>query len=330
MTGENSMFTKSDCKIHVLIPAYNVEPYIKKCLDSLVGQTLKEIKITVLDDGSTDRTGIIIDEYAKKYKNITALHQENSGLTKARSRLMAIAQGEYIGWVDADDFAEKTMYEKLYERAVQEKADMTFCDYSFYPKEIPTKRKWFRPYEGKVDWFFLTQNSQHWNKIVKLELIERYELSKWNDYCGEISYMLMLLVAKRIASVNEALYNYRVGQVSMSNNFHDVKLYVENIEKTIRFREVIRTIGLNEEWGCFFDSSISIAYIQAMIVAAYNNKKAIYINCKNKSKEMNMNQNKYIKLRMDSVYGKLKSWVLRKLVPAGYLPACALAKIALK
>ena len=324
------MCAQYDCKVHILIPAYNAESYIRECLDSLICQTLKDISITVLDDGSTDRTGIIIDEYAERYDFITALHQENRGLTKSRSRLMDIAHGEYIGWVDADDFVEREMYEKLYERAMQTEADLVLCDYSFYPQRIPRKNKWFKPYEGEVDWYFLSRNCQHWNKIVKRELIERYELSKWNDYCGEISYMFVLLLARRIASINEALYNYRVGQTSMSNNYHDVDLYEKSIINNIRFREVARRIGLDRKWDDFFDSGITIACIQAMIIAAYNNEKALYIKSKKISEETKMKENKYVALRMDSSYGKVKSWIMRKLIPAGYLIAHFFVKAALK
>ncbi|MCR5771141.1 MAG: glycosyltransferase, partial [Butyrivibrio sp.] len=111
-------------KITVIIPAYNIENLITRCVESVVNQTYpKELtQILVVDDGSTDNTGKIIDELSKKYDNVTALHEENSGSSKARNYALSKAEGDYIGFVDSDDFVEPFMYERLVDALVRNNA----------------------------------------------------------------------------------------------------------------------------------------------------------------------------------------------------------------
>lgn len=116
-------------KMSIIIPCYNEECYIEKCLESVVNQTLSDIEIIVIDDGSTDDTVLICDEYEYKYPNkVKVIHQENAGQGKARNVGLSIAKGEYIGFVDADDWVDYRMFEKLYNHAKKYDADITFCD----------------------------------------------------------------------------------------------------------------------------------------------------------------------------------------------------------
>ncbi len=113
-------------KITVIIPAYNIENLITRCVESVVNQTYpKELtQILVVDDGSTDNTGKIIDELAAKYDNVTALHEENGGSSKARNLALSKAEGDFIGFVDSDDYVEPFMYEKLVDALVRNNALM--------------------------------------------------------------------------------------------------------------------------------------------------------------------------------------------------------------
>ena len=104
-------------KVSVIVPVYNVEDYLARCLDSLVNQTLKEIEIIVVNDGSPDNSQKIIDKYAKKYLNIKAYKKENGGLSDARNYGIKKANGEYIAFIDSDDFVTTDMYEKMYQKA---------------------------------------------------------------------------------------------------------------------------------------------------------------------------------------------------------------------
>ena len=117
-------------KISVIIPVYNVEPYLRQCLDSVVNQTYKNLEIIIIDDGSPDNCGAICDEYAAKDKRIQVIHKENCGLSAARNDGLARATGEWIAFVDSDDWCELDLYEKAI--ACAEKTDPDIVLYSLY------------------------------------------------------------------------------------------------------------------------------------------------------------------------------------------------------
>ena len=112
-------------KVSIVVPIYNVERYLKTCVDSILGQTLRDIEVILVDDGSPDGCGKIIDEYARKDSRVIAVHQENSGYSKAVNRGIDMARGEYIGIIESDDFIDDDMYESLYNNAKRYKTDVT-------------------------------------------------------------------------------------------------------------------------------------------------------------------------------------------------------------
>lgn len=116
-------------KVSIIVPTYNVEIYARQCFDSLLGQTLKEIEIILVDDGSTDSSGSICDEYAKADPRITVIHQTNRGLGLSRNSGLEIARGEYIGFLDSDDCVASNMFRVLYENAKEYDADISYCAY---------------------------------------------------------------------------------------------------------------------------------------------------------------------------------------------------------
>lgn len=111
-------------KVSIIVPVYNVEKYLRKCLDSLINQTLKEIEIICINDGSTDKSLEILEEYKNRDSRIILLNQENSGQSVARNRGIEIAKGEYIGFVDPDDWIDLDYYEKLYNAASTNDTDI--------------------------------------------------------------------------------------------------------------------------------------------------------------------------------------------------------------
>lgn len=117
----------SSPKISVIVPVYNVEPYLRRCLDSITGQTYGNLEIILVDDGSADGSGAICDEYAARDSRIRASHQPNGGVSSARNAGLASASGEWIGWVDSDDWIEPEMYERLLGRALGQGADIAVC-----------------------------------------------------------------------------------------------------------------------------------------------------------------------------------------------------------
>lgn len=121
--------------ISIVVPIYNAEPYLKKCLDSVVNQTLKNVEIILVDDGSTDNSGTICKEYAAKDDRIIYFYKENEGLAAARQDGIERAHGEYVGFVDSDDWLELNMYERMYAVATEHNADIVFCNCYFNDSE---------------------------------------------------------------------------------------------------------------------------------------------------------------------------------------------------
>ena len=119
-------------KVSVVVPIYNVERYLEECVDSILNQTLKEIEIILVDDGSPDKCGDIVDRYAKKDSRVVAVHQKNSGYSAAVNKGIDLAKGEYIGIIESDDFIEPDMYESLYNNAKANKTDITKGLFYYY------------------------------------------------------------------------------------------------------------------------------------------------------------------------------------------------------
>ena len=117
-------------KISVVVPIYNAEKYMHRCISSILNQTLKDIEIILINDGSSDNSGQIIDEYAKQDNRIKVIHQQNSGPSIARNKGMSIAKGKYIGFVDSDDYIEPNMYEELYNNASNKNIEVVMCSYN--------------------------------------------------------------------------------------------------------------------------------------------------------------------------------------------------------
>ncbi len=113
--------------ISIIIPVYNTEKYLRKCLDSIINQTFIELEIILINDGSTDLSGVICEEYSRIDERIIVLHQENGGVSSARNRGLSIANGKYIGFVDPDDWVEPDMYERLHQLMTEHQTDIAAC-----------------------------------------------------------------------------------------------------------------------------------------------------------------------------------------------------------
>ena len=196
-------------KVSIIVPAYNVENYIEKCLNSLVNQTLEDIEIIVVNDGSTDKTKGIILEFCDKYQGkIKYLEKENGGLSSARNFGMPYATGEYIAFLDSDDYVELSMYEEMYNEAKREDFDMVECDFI-----------WEYPKKKRFDHGTLAQNKKElivknrvvaWNKLIKKEIIEKAKIEfpmglRYEDV--EFFYKLVPYLEK-VSLVNKCFIHY--------------------------------------------------------------------------------------------------------------------------
>ena len=206
-------------KVSVIVPVYNVEEYIQRCLESLVDQTLKDIEIIIVNDGSEDNSIEIVNNFIKKYpEKIVYLEKENGGLSDARNYGIPYAKGEYIAFLDSDDYVEKNMYEKMYDIAKKENSDMVECD--FY---------WEYPNKKKKD-VGVIYNNQHemmenirvvaWNKLIKREIIEisKVQFPKGYRYEDvEFTYKLIPYLNK-VSFVKEPMIHYIQRPDSISNS----------------------------------------------------------------------------------------------------------------
>ena len=114
-------------RVSVIVPIYNVDKFLRKCIDSILNQTYKELEIILVDDGSTDKSGEICDEYSNRFTNISTIHKKNGGLSSARNAGLDIATGEYVSFIDSDDFIESNMYEKMVNAIQKSGKDIATC-----------------------------------------------------------------------------------------------------------------------------------------------------------------------------------------------------------
>ena len=115
--------------ISIIVPVYNVEQYLRQCIESIIRQIYKNLEIILIDDGSTDNSGKICDEYALKDDRIIIIHKQNGGVSSARNAGLKIAKGDYIGFVDGDDYIRNDMYEELYNTAIKTNTELVVCNY---------------------------------------------------------------------------------------------------------------------------------------------------------------------------------------------------------
>lgn len=163
--------------VSVLIPAYNVEAYVDHALESVLGQTYQRLEVIVVDDGSTDNTKALCEQWAQRDSRLRVVSQQNSGVSAARNKALSMATGDFIGFVDADDYCEPTMYEELVGAAVHHHADIASCAY--YEEEAGNKvyegtsgHSWIRDRENVLTQLLRNKEmrSTLWNRIYRRRL----------------------------------------------------------------------------------------------------------------------------------------------------------------
>ncbi len=203
-------------KVSVVALVYNLEKYLPRCLDSLVNQTLEEIEILCVDDGSTDSSSQIIDEYAAKYPNkVKAFHKSNGGEFTTRNYGLERASGEYITFVDTDDYVELDWAEKLYNAAKQNDADMAVCGFEridldtgkVISKNMTNFGTCVKELDLKDD-FHLFINPAPWNKIYKYEKIKNLKFLSFRGFNDALFLLSSYTRIKRIAFIPDVLYHY--------------------------------------------------------------------------------------------------------------------------
>ena len=234
-------YNKKKPFISVIVPIYNAEKYLKDCLDSLVNQTLNNIEIILIDDGSTDKSSKIVDKYASKYSNVIAKHVKNGGVSKARNRGLKLAKGDYIAFIDSDDSIDLTTYEKMYYKAISNDLDIVGCNtYIIYPgklvncnSNIPLLSK---ENEDDKKITLIYSYAVIWNKIYKRSLLENIEFKEGSNFCEDVEFLYHVIPkANSFGNVNEYLYNYIQHEGSLTY-VYDKKLYqlIDNFDGLVK------------------------------------------------------------------------------------------------
>ena len=215
--------------ISIIIPVYNIEKYIHRCIQSIINQTYRNIEIIIVDDGSTDNSGTVCDELAKADNRIFVYHKQNGGAADARNYGLEKATGSYIGFVDGDDFIHPQMYELLLQTAIQYNADLTACKNvreneqkfmasRFDEDTIESKVKIIDPFEAVIRPHEL--DICPWNKLYKTSLFEEIKYPAGKMCEDEFVFHHIIFAAQKIRLLDIPLYYYenREGSVMYGIN----------------------------------------------------------------------------------------------------------------
>lgn len=242
--------------ISIIVPVYNVEEYLEKCIDSILNQTYKNLEIILIDDGSSDNSANICDQYEKKDSRVKVIHKKNSGMSDARNTGMKIANGEYIGFVDSDDYIKQDMIENLYNLLKKNKADISICAYELLDKNKKPSAK----LNGKIYSFNNIDAIQEllksklitshcWNKLYKKQLWETIQFPIGRKFEDMAVMHLVFEKAKKIVYKNEIGYYYIKRSNSIMKSISDT--LVNDLREMSILREdyIKKNIVENEKYA---------------------------------------------------------------------------------
>lgn len=287
--------------VSIIVPIYNVEKYLSRCVESLLNQTLENIQIILVNDGSTDNSGEIAKVYAEKNPDkILYLEKENGGLSDARNYGMPFATGKYIAFLDSDDYIEKNAYEEMYNKACEGNYDYVECDFIW---EYPNKRKIDKivNYRNKKE-MLTNVRVVAWNKLIKREIIEKNKLQfpkglRYEDV--EFTYKLIPHL-KSMEYVDKAFVHYIQRENSIAN--------VQN-ERTVEIFTILdNVVEYYKDNGLYEEYKEELEYMITRIVLCSSLKRITKVKNKEKRKELekkswiyvnekfsSWKQNKYLK-----------------------------------
>lgn len=241
-------------KISFIIPVYNVAPYLPKCLDSVLAQTLADIEVICINDGSTDDSGKILQNYEAKDKRIKVINQSNQGISAARNAGLKMVQSDYVMFVDSDDYIAFDMAEKLHQTMLKENPDVVICSaecVNLLPADASPDvvewqswlQPWFDEYIKPTGVYEVPKTikgefiSVVWNKLYKMSIIKNYKIEFPLGLIEEDEYWLWayMLHCKKYAFVSERLYFYiqRSGSIMTTRNGNEKVLDILEIERRI-------------------------------------------------------------------------------------------------
>lgn len=299
--------------ISIIVPIYNVEKYLKECIESIINQTYKNIEIILVDDGSPDNCGKICDEYSQKDKRIIVLHKENGGLSDARNKGIDIAKGDYLTFVDSDDFVNIDYIEKLYNSIKFNNTKLAQCGISkvnenneiieklnYDENYIKTSHEILNELYGK----HLIENVVVWNKMYAKELFENIRFPVGKIHEDEFTTYKIFYSVDRISLLSDCLYNYRQTNESIiGKKFNKKRLnLLEALEERMDSFKNRNEIDLYEKTLKFYIEQLRLYYIK--VKKYIENSKEIQQDIKRKYK---IEYKKFMKVKEKTFKEMLKA-----------------------
>ena len=263
-------------KISIIVPIYNVEKYLDKCIKSIVNQSFKNLEIILVDDGSLDNCPAICDEWTKKDYRIKVIHKENGGLSDARNAGLSVASGDYIAFVDSDDYIEPDMYEKLLKVAIDNNCDIVSCKLRMvYENDInliandDTGEVIYYSTEDAISALIDDKIRQVvWNKLYKADIIKNipFDVGKYHE--DEFWSYQAIGNATKIATIDYTGYNYLQRSGSIMGNGYSLKRLDAVDAKSLRLEYLDKNFPVLSQQGlinliftCIYHGQLSLKYL---------------------------------------------------------------------
>ena len=282
-------------KISIIVPIYNVEKYLEKCIKSILSQTYKNLEIILVDDGSPDKCGMICDKYKEIDDRIIVIHQENKGLSGARNTGLKNANGKYVCFIDSDDYINEHMIETLYENLIKTGSDISICDFfqvkeneNIKIKKIENAVKIMNKQEclKKLLYHKYKLDIVTWNKLYKQELFNNIEFPEGKIYEDFATIPFLIDNSNKICCTKQKLYFYvqRNGSINNKSKYNfKIKDLIENLKIMEEFIEDKYSEIYNEIIpGILFFNIIAIN--QMIQFNKYNENREYILNVQNKIK----------------------------------------------
>ncbi|MCX8074607.1 MAG: glycosyltransferase [Clostridia bacterium] len=326
--------------VTVVVAIYNTEKYLKRCIDSILRQTYKNLQIILVDDGSTDMSSIICDEYSRLYSNILVIHKINGGLSDARNKGIDAATGKYVALIDSDDYINENYILKLYNLCREYNADIAQCSYTMVynsddqvvhnKTNVEQNKKTNKSLSGKeavISSFseFDVQSTVAWNKLYKKDLFNYYRYPYAKIHEDEFTTYKLLYISNIVSYIDEPLYYYYKSTDSITTRKYNLKRLdvIEAMEEKLKFfleknEEKLYNLTLKQYYFVLLNSKYDV---EKHIDDSSDKKRVLKnIRCKLediynkiiKSKDFKL---KYkIKITISKIFPKLSISVFRKLI----------------
>ena len=281
-------------EISIIIPCYRVEKYLDRCMETIVNQTLRDIEIILVDDGSSDNVPVMCDEWAKKDSRIKVVHKNNAGLGYARNTGLEIATGEYVAFVDSDDYVDNGMYEALFKEAKNSDADIVFCNFKIEQRngvwvdnrEIGVRKEWsgHRVKEFMLDMVASAPHEKKerkyqmsvWHSIYRRSIIDNKNIRFYSereivseDILFQVDYMLH---TRKIVYLPQSHYYYCLNGDSLTATFKQEKYEGFKSLYQLLNKKLAGIEGYRLRTDRFFIGYVR-SFLLQMFVSNYSNKK---------------------------------------------------------